>query len=212
MQYVNIYGKKRNIGKKFIETIRLSGEVPCILYGKNINIPFSTSLETFKKLVYTTPEVYWFSIQIEGEYKNIKAVKKEIQFDPISEKILHADFCKIEDSKPMTLEIPIKTFGRPIGVSKGGEYYSPIRKLKVKAIPSSFPEYIKLDVQNLDIGDRITVKELLKKEYNILHPLNTLVARVKPSRIVSTTTDHVVKSSQDEKKDLKAKEDKKIKK
>ncbi|WP_185860017.1 50S ribosomal protein L25 [Blattabacterium cuenoti] len=209
MQYVNIYGKKRNIGKKFIEPIRLSGEVPCILYGKNINIPFSTSLEIFKKLVYP-PEVYWVSIQIEGEYKNIKAVKKEIQIDPISEKILHADFCKIEDYKPITLEIPIKTFGRPIGVSKGGEYYSPIRKLKVKAIPSYFPEYIKLDVQYLDIGDRITVKDLLKKEYHILHPLNTLVARVKNSRIVST--DHVVKSSQDEKKDLQAKEDKKIKK
>ncbi|WP_185852891.1 50S ribosomal protein L25 [Blattabacterium cuenoti] len=209
MKYVNISGKKRNIGKKFIKTIRLSGEVPCILYGKDINIPFSTSLETFKNLVYTQ-ELYWVSIQIEGEEKNIKAVKKEIQFDPISEKILHADFCKIEDSHPMILEIPIKTFGRPIGVSKGGEYYSPIRKLKVKAFPSSFPKYIKLDVQSLDIGDRITVKDLLKKEYNILHPLNTLVARVKTSRIL--LTDEVVKNSQDEKKDLKSKEDQKIKK
>ncbi|WP_185866702.1 50S ribosomal protein L25 [Blattabacterium cuenoti] len=212
MQYVNISGKKRNIGKKVLETIRLSGEVPCILYGKNINIPFSTSLDTFKKLLYTQ-EFYWVSIQIEGEKKNIKAVKKEIQFDPISEKILHADFCKIEDCKPIILEIPIKTFGRPIGVSKGGEYYSPIRKLKVKAIPSSFPKYIKLDIQSLDIGDRITVKDLLKKEYNILHPLNTLLARVKTSRIISTTDD-VVKSSQDEKKDLipNPKEDKKVKK
>ncbi|AWU44989.1 50S ribosomal protein L25 [Blattabacterium punctulatus] len=183
MQYINIYGKKRNIGKKAIESIRSSGEVPCILYGKNINIPFSTSLESFKNLIYTS-KIHWVNIQIEGE--NINTVQKEIQFDPISEKILHADFCKIDQKKSIILEIPIKTFGRPIGVSKGGEYYSTIRKLKIKAIPSFFPEYIKLDISNLDIGEKITVKDIYPKGYTILHPTNTLIARVKHSRISST--------------------------
>ncbi|WP_113738429.1 50S ribosomal protein L25 [Blattabacterium clevelandi] len=183
MQYINIYGKKRNIGKKEIESIRSSGEVPCILYGKNINIPFSTSLESFKNLVYTS-KIHWVNIQIEG--KNINAVQKEIQFDPISEKILHADFWKIDKKKSIILEIPVKTFGRPIGVSKGGEYDSTIRKLKIKAIPSFFPEYIKLDISHLDIGEKITVKDIYPKGYTILHPKNTLIARVKHSRITAT--------------------------
>ncbi|AWU44441.1 50S ribosomal protein L25 [Blattabacterium punctulatus] len=187
MQYINIYGKKRNIGKKYIESIRSSGKVPCILYGKNINIPFSTSLESFKNLIYTS-KIHWVNIQIEGE-NNINAVQKEIQFDPISEKILHVDFCKIDQKKSIILEIPVKTFGRPIGVSKGGEYYSTIRKLKIKAIPSFFPEYIKLDISNLDIGEKITVKDIYPKEYTILHPTNTLIARVKHSRITTTSTE-----------------------
>jgi len=193
-----IYGKKRNIGKKAVRSIRFSGEVPCVLYGKNINIPFSTALESFKNLIHTT--LNWVNIQIEGERTNINAIQKEIQLDPISERILHADFCKIEDNKPITLEIPVKTFGMPIGVSRGGEYYSPIRKLKVKALPSYFPEYIKLDISRLNIGEKITVKDISKKEYTILHPINTLIARVKHSRTTTTTTNSS-KSSQDEKKD-----------
>ncbi|WP_185851694.1 50S ribosomal protein L25 [Blattabacterium cuenoti] len=184
MQYVNIYGRKRNVGKKAIRSIRLSGGIPCILYGKNINIPFWTFLEENLKKLVSESKIYWVSLQIEGDgKKNINAVKKEIQLDPISEKILHIDFCKIEESKPITLEIPIKTFGRPIGVSKGGEYSSFIRKLKVKALPSYFPENIELDINKLDIGDKITVKDLTTKKYTILHPLNTLLARVKPSRV-----------------------------
>ncbi|WP_317168599.1 50S ribosomal protein L25 [Blattabacterium cuenoti] len=208
-QYVNIYGKKRRIGKKAIHTIRLSGGIPCVLYGKNVNIPFWTSLEkNLKKLVYTS-EVCWVSIQIEGYDKNINAVQKEIQFDPISEKILHVDFCQIEESKPITLEIPVKTFGRPIGVSKGGEYHSPIRTLKVKAIPSYFPKYINLDISKLDIGDKIKVKDLsLTKEYTILHPLNTLLARVNSSRAI------IKEKETQEEKEIKTqeKENRKIKK
>ncbi|WP_185856262.1 50S ribosomal protein L25 [Blattabacterium cuenoti] len=204
MKYINIYGKKRNVGKKAVHSIRVSGGIPCILYGKSINtIPFWISLEeNLKKLVYTS-DVYLVNLQIEGCDKNINAIRKEIQFDPISEKILHVDFCKIEKSKPITLEIPIKYFGRPIGVSKGGEYYSPIRKLKVKAIPSEFPEFIKLDINYLDIGDRITVKDLSSKKYTILHPLNTLLARVKPSRIIKETQDE--NNNKEEKEDQKQK-------
>ncbi|WP_185851107.1 50S ribosomal protein L25 [Blattabacterium cuenoti] len=208
MKYVNINGKKRNIGKKYLKSIRLSGKVPCILYGKNMNIPFSVSLESFKEFIYTN-EVYWVILQIEGEKESIKSIKKEIQFDPINEKIIHADFFEVKENKSITLDIPIKTYGRPIGVSKGGIYSSPIRKLKINALPSFFPEYIKLNIQFLDIGDKITVKDLLGevKDYKILHPTNTLLAKVKNSRLSSTTsteiTDNDTRSLKEENKEEK---------
>ncbi|WP_185849350.1 50S ribosomal protein L25 [Blattabacterium cuenoti] len=201
MKYINIYGYKRDIGKKVVRSIRLSGKIPCILYGKNINIPFSTSLESLRKIVYTA-EVYGVILKIEGYNQSINAIRKEIQFDPVNEKILHADFYKIDKFKPIILEIPIKSFGRSIGVAKGGEYYSSIRKLKVKADPYNMPEYVKLDINSLDIGDRITVKDLHNDQYTILHPSHTLIASVKNSR---TTIKEVQEENQEGKEDKKVK-------
>ncbi|AFJ90591.1 50S ribosomal protein L25 [Blattabacterium sp. (Blaberus giganteus)] len=198
MKYVNIYGNKRKIGKKAVRSIRFSGKIPCILYGKNVNIPFSTSLENLRKIVYTA-EVYGVILKIEGYNQNINAIRKEIQFDPVNEKILHVDFYKIDKSKPIILEIPVKSFGRPIGVAKGGEYYSSIRKLKVKAYLHNIPEQIKFNINDLDIGNRITVKDLHNDQYTILHPSHTLIASVKNSR-TSTTT---IKEVQEEKEDKK---------
>ncbi|WP_185861393.1 50S ribosomal protein L25 [Blattabacterium cuenoti] len=197
MKYVNIYGHKRNIGKKEVRSIRLSGKIPCILYGKNINIPFSTSLDNLRKIVYTQ-EIYGVIIQIEGYNEKINAIQKEIQFDPVNEKILHADFYRIDKSKPIILGIPVKFLGRPIGVAKGGKYYSNIRKLKVKAIPHHMPESIQININALDIGDRITVKDLYNDQYTILHPYHTLVANVKNSR---ATINQEEKENKEEKKD-----------
>ncbi|WP_341665346.1 50S ribosomal protein L25 [Blattabacterium cuenoti] len=204
MKYVNIYGNKRNIGKKAVRFIRLSGKVPCILYGKNINIPFSIPLESLKKIVYTT-KIYGVVLKIEGYDKSINAIRKEIQFDPVNNKILHVDFYKIDQSKPIILEIPVKPVGRPIGVEKGGEYYSFIRKLKVKASPYNMPESIELNINFLDIGDRIIVEDLYNNDnkYTILHPSHTLIARVKSSRTI------IKSSPEEENKEGKEKENKK---
>ncbi|WP_185857442.1 50S ribosomal protein L25 [Blattabacterium cuenoti] len=205
MKYVNIYGYKRDIGKKAVRSIRLSGKVPCILYGKNTNIPFSTSLESLKKIIYTT-EVYGIILQIEGYDRSINAIRKEIQFDPVNEKILHVDFYKIDKFKSIILEIPIKSFGRPVGVEKGGEYHLNIRKLKVKANSHNMPEHIKLNINSLDIGDRITIEDLYNDKYTILHPSHTLIASVKNSRTI-------IKGAQEEEnQEGKEKENKKVKK
>ncbi|WP_185871207.1 50S ribosomal protein L25 [Blattabacterium cuenoti] len=196
MKYVNIYGKKRNVGKKNVRFIRISENIPCILYGKDINIPFYTASENLKK-VMRYGDIHGVNIKIEGYDKNIKAVQKEIQFDPVSDEILHVDFYKIEESKPIKLSLPVKFVGRPIGVTKGGEYYSLIRKLKIKAFPSDIPEFIKIDISSLDIGDRIIVKDLQNVKYSILDPVQTLIARVKNSRTTIKEEDN--KNKEDKK-------------
>ncbi|WP_185882520.1 50S ribosomal protein L25 [Blattabacterium cuenoti] len=186
MKYINVYGKKRHTGKKASQLIRKYGEIPCILYGKYIDrpIPFSISLDSMNKFIYQS-NIYYIILQIEGEKEKITAVKKEIQFDPVSDKIIHVDFFKINENKPIILDIPIQSVGRSIGVAKGGVYYSLIRTLKVKTLPKFCPEYIEFDISYLDIGDKIIVKDIYKnKKYIILHSMNTLIAKVKPTRTI----------------------------
>ncbi len=191
MKYITIYGKKRNIGKKYISSIRSNNYIPCIVYCKNINIPFFTLKNNLQKILYRK-EVFGFIINIEGKNNNIKAIKKEIQLNPVNNNILHVDFYKINELIPIILEIPIKFFGRPIGVTKGGEYYSPIKKLKIKALVRNIPNYIELNISHLDIGDRIYSVNLKNEKYKILNPDDTLIASVKTSRSNKITSQEEV--------------------
>ncbi|WP_185883039.1 50S ribosomal protein L25 [Blattabacterium cuenoti] len=195
MKYINIYGNKRNTGKKELRIIRSSGRIPCILYGKNMNIPFSISLDTLKKVIYRS-ELCGFIIQLEKFNENIKAIRKEVQMHPINDQILHIDFYKIDPLKSIIIEIPIKFVGRPIGVSKGGTFYSPLKKIKVKAKIQDLPDAIHIDIGNLNIGGKITVENIHNKTYQILLPMKTLIASVKISRtIIKNTTEEQDKES-----------------
>ncbi|WP_185868605.1 50S ribosomal protein L25 [Blattabacterium cuenoti] len=187
MKQVNIYGKRRDIGKKTVRFLRRSDQIPCILYGKNINIPFSISLEEIKKIIHKQ-EVYRVVITIENYEKNIHTIRKEVQFDPVNDHPLHVDFYKFDELKPVVLEIPLKYTGRPIGVSKGGLFYSPIKKLKIKSLPKNIPDYIELSTDKLDIGDKITVKHLHNEKYDILHPSNTMIVKITTSRIIAKSS------------------------
>ncbi|WP_185877479.1 50S ribosomal protein L25 [Blattabacterium cuenoti] len=204
MKYITIYGEKRNIVKK---CIRSNNKIPCILYGKNINIPFFSSLEEIKKIVFNK-KICGVIIKLkinDNQYNNIKAIHKEIQFDPVKDNILHVDFYKIEESTPIILHIPIIFIGRPIGVSKGGECFIPIKKLKIKVFPINIPEYIKIDINHLDIGNKIIIKDLKKENYTILHSYNTLLVKIKKSRKsnISQNEDNNVKEKDDKKIDKK---------
>ncbi|XOD67387.1 MAG: 50S ribosomal protein L25/general stress protein Ctc [Flavobacteriales bacterium Tduv] len=186
MNAINIQGKKReSVGKSSTRFLRNAGQVPCVVYGGKTNVQFSTPIESFKELVYTS-EVNTVIIELDADSKkigqNIEAILQDVQFHPVSDEILHADFYQLDKDKPVTLNIPIKTTGRSVGVAKGGEYSAPLKKLKIKALPVDLPDYITLDITLLEIGDRILVKELRTEKYTILHPDSTVVAAVRASR------------------------------
>ncbi|XOD69518.1 MAG: 50S ribosomal protein L25/general stress protein Ctc [Flavobacteriales bacterium AspAUS03] len=186
MNAIIIQGRKReSVGKSATRALRKAEQVPCVVYGGDTNIQFSTPVASFKKLVYT-PEVYTVVIEWDAESKKasekVEAVLQDVQFHPVSDEILHADFYQLHKDKPIILSVPIKTTGHSTGVAKGGEYSSSLKKLKVKALPADLPNHIYLDITPLEIGDRISVKDICIDKYTILHPDNTVVATVRASR------------------------------
>ena len=108
---------------------------------------------------------------------------QDIQFHPVSDKILHVDFYQIFDDKPVTMEIPVIFDGSAPGVlMSGGVLSINMRKLKVKALPSNLPDFIKANISELELGDKLLIKELKSSDYIILHPDNTVVCKVRTSR------------------------------
>ncbi|HEY9168400.1 MAG TPA: 50S ribosomal protein L25/general stress protein Ctc [Lutibacter sp.] len=185
MKSITIKGSKReSVGKVATKALRNAGKVPCVLYGGDKALHFSADETAFKNLVYT-PNVYTAKIEFDGNKYN--AILQDIQFHPVSDKILHIDFYQLFDDKMVTLAIPVQLLGTAPGIIKGGSLRFAQRKLNVRALPKDLPDFIDADISKLDIGDKLYVTELSNKNYSILHPENTVVAQVRTSRNVAKT-------------------------
>ena len=180
MKSITIQGTKReSVGKKSTKALRDAELVPCVVYGGGEPLNFSAEEKAFKGLVYT-PEAHTVSIEVDGQ--TIPAVLQDIQFHPITDKILHADFYQLADDKPVIMEVPVRITGRAKGVLAGGVLRQSFRKLRLKAIPANLPDEIVVDVTPLKIGNKLYVGDIKNDQYTFLHPDNAVVAAVKMSR------------------------------
>lgn len=180
MKSITIQGTKReSVGKKSTKALRDAELVPCVVYGGNETLNFSATEKSFKGLVYT-PEAHTVSIEVDGN--TIPAVLQDIQFHPITDKILHADFYQLADDKAVIMEVPVRITGRAKGVVAGGVLRQSFRKLKLKAIPANLPDEIVIDVTPLKIGNKLYVGDIKTDGFTFMHPDNAVVAAVKMSR------------------------------
>ena len=180
MKSITINGSQReSVGKVATKALRNAGKVPCVLYGGDKPVHFSADEKAFKNLVYT-PNVYTAKIELDGQ--TYDAVLQDIQFHPVSDKILHIDFYQLFQDKEITMNIPVRLVGSAKGVMVGGALRHNLRKLRVKALPANLPDFIEADITELQIGNKLYVTELRNDKYTLLHPDNTVVAQVRMSR------------------------------
>ncbi|MBE6339740.1 MAG: 50S ribosomal protein L25/general stress protein Ctc [Bacteroidales bacterium] len=188
MQTFDIKGSKREVGgKKAVKALRAEGKVPCIIYGEGKEgTPFAVPEADFRNLIYT-PNVYIVNVDVDGDVK--KAVLKDIQFHPLSGKILHVDFLEIRDDKAIELSIPVELQGNSEGVRAGGKLQLEMRKLIVKALPSQMPDRVVVDVTDLGLGKSKKVGELHFDNYEIVNAKSAVVVSVKMTRAARSSAD-----------------------
>ena len=187
MKEINVSGQKRtDVGKKASKLLRKEGMVPCNLYGEKKGenglpeaMAFSASIAELRKAVYT-PHVYVVNLNIDG--KEHKAIIKELQFHPTTDALLHADFYEINDTKAITVGIPVKLNGLAQGVRDGGKLNLSIRKIDVTAPYKQIPEVLEVDVTNLALGKAIKVGELSFEGLTLATPAQVVVCSVKETR------------------------------
>ena len=182
MKSITIKGSKReSVGKVATKALRNAGRVPCVLYGGGEPLHFSAPELDFSKLVYT-PNAHTVEI-ILGDDSKINAILQDIQFHPLTDKILHADFYQLFDDKEISMNIPVRLEGSAPGVIiSGGVLSRNKRKLRVKALPANLPDFITVDISKLELGNKIYTESLQNDSYSILHPDNTVVCQVRTSR------------------------------
>jgi len=189
MKTIEIKGSFRTeLGKKSSKQIRKTGNVPCVIYGKEKNIHFQAHENSFKNLVYTA-EAHLVKLSIED--KEYKAVLKDMQFHPVNDKILHADFIEIFDNKPVVINIPIKVTGDSAGVLAGGKLSIKRRNLKIKGLAKDLPEYLPIDITELKIHEGKKVGELSFDKIELLDPKKSMVLTIATSRVAQKTDEEV---------------------
>ncbi|MCE2786550.1 MAG: 50S ribosomal protein L25/general stress protein Ctc [Bacteroidota bacterium] len=180
MKSVAMFGYLRDgVGKSATKAIRNEGKVPCVLYGGSEHIHFSMYAADFKPLVYT-PNTYKVKLDLNG--KIYRAILKDIQFHPVNDSIVHADFQEINESKPVEMMIPVNLVGNSVGVRAGGKLIANSKKLRVRALPADLPDFIEVNIDNLEIGKAIKVGELSMDKITFLDTPNNPVVSVKTTR------------------------------
>ena len=189
MKSITINGSQReSVGKSSTKALRNAGKVPCVVYGGEKPVHFSADEISFSKLVYT-PDAHTVIISLDGK-EQINGIIQDIQFHPVSERILHIDFFQLFENKEINMTIPVKFSGNAPGVRlEGGLLFKNKRKLYVKALPKNLPDFISVDISNLHLNDNVTIQDLLNDNYSFIHPENMVVCQVKMSRAsLSLTT------------------------
>ena len=171
--------KRENVGKSSSKALRNQGNVPCVLYGGEKQVTFYAHENDFRKLVYT-PETFVVNLDVDG--KKTKAIMQDIQFHPVTEKILHIDFLEVFDDKPITVSLPVILSGVAIGVKNGGNLMFRRPKIITKGLVSNLPEAINIDIEHLKIGMFIYIKDVVIEGAEFLAPPNSVVVGVKTAR------------------------------
>ena len=171
--------KRASEGTKGATTLRRAKRVPCVLYGGSGTMHFSVDEPALRKLVFT-PETYRIELDIDGEKR--MALLHDKQFHPTSDAILHADFMEMSENKEAKVSLAVKLTGQSAGIKAGGILSQPLRKLRVKGLPTSLPEHLEVDITSLEINDSIHVSDLKFPGITIVERATDVVASVKMAK------------------------------
>ncbi len=177
---------RSNSGKKVSRDLRKADAVPAVLYGaakdekgKVVATSLAVTNDALRKLVYT-PDIFLVNLDIDGTV--VKAIMKDIQFHPVTDRILHVDFYQVEENTPIVMEVPVALNGLAEGVRAGGKLQLVIRKLKAKGLYSQIPEKLNIDVTSLGLGKTIKVGDLSFEGVEIMNAKEAVVCAVKLTR------------------------------
>lgn len=180
MKTIEIIGYRRaNLGKSEAAKLRDDGYVPCVLYGGDSQVHFYSPMILFRDIVYTN-EAHFVHLNIEGEES--QAILQEVQFHPVSEIILHADFLRITEDRKIKMNIPARLVGQAPGVTKGGTLVQKRSSLKVFGFPKDMPDHIDVDVSTLDFHHAIKVSDVKTEGLEFVDPKQASIAVVEVPR------------------------------
>jgi large subunit ribosomal protein L25 len=180
MKSITIEGHLRtDHGKKAARQIRSQENVPAVIYGGAQEVNFYASAKAFKPLVYTG-EFQIAEVTVDG--KMYRCILKDLQFDKVTDALIHLDLLELVDDKKVVATLPLKFTGTSVGVKEGGKLVIKIKSLKVKALPKDLVETINVDITNLALNGNIRVEDVKAPGLEIMNSPRIPIASVVMTR------------------------------
>ena len=169
--------ERKTINKRSRNSLRNEGRVPGVLYGSRMEpIQIDVTRLKINPLVFTA-KTNLISLKLDG-HEDYECVIKDVQFDPVTDEVVHFDLIGLTRGEKIQLEVPIKLLGNAVGVKEGGLLQESMHKLSIECLPKDIPQLLELEVTELNIGDSIHVSDLNFENITILNPEDTLVISV----------------------------------
>ena len=180
MKTITIEGQLRTeFGKAATRQVRSQGHVPAVIYGGAKEVNFSAPATAFKGLVYT-PNFQLADVSVDGAH--YKCILKDLQFDKVTDELIHLDLLELVDDKKVIATIPLKFTGAAKGVKDGGRFVSKIKSVKVRTLPKYLKEVIEVPVDSLEINGNIRIEDIHAPEMEILNSPRIPIASVVMTR------------------------------
>ncbi len=188
MEVIAVSGKLRtDLGKTATKAVRNEGMIPCVLYGGDEVIHFSTALKDVRDLIYT-PDFKVAELSIDG--KTYKCFVKDIQFHPVTDAVVHLDFLRLIEGVPVKVEVPLRFMGASPGVKNGGKLIQKLRRVKIKSTPEHLVGELQVDISKLELNQSIRVRDIdrVRENIDILNSPGVPVASVEVPRALRSAT------------------------
>ncbi|WP_069659354.1 50S ribosomal protein L25/general stress protein Ctc [Arcticibacter eurypsychrophilus] len=191
MKTIAISGSLRgNVGKRDAKELRYEGKVPAVLYGGKGQTHFSVLASDLKLLIFSS-DVSFVGLEIDGV--TTQAIIQDTQFHPLTDQIIHIDFLELQLDKPIVMQIPVQLTGTSPGVKMGGKLFQKLRKLRVRALPADMPQYVQVNINTLDVGHAVRVRDLDFKGYDVINTPEDTIVSVTTSRALRQAEQDAVK-------------------
>jgi large subunit ribosomal protein L25 len=174
--------ERKDFSKSETRRIRNEGYIPGVYYSKN-NQPIHINVadKAINPLVFTA-KTHLISLQLEG-HDEYECIIKDVQFDPVTDKLIHFDLLGLTKGEKIILEIPVRLMGTPVGVKEGGIIQHVMHKIEVECLPRNIPEHIVIDISDLKLGDSIHISDLNYEEIEFTDPKESMIVQVTHAKI-----------------------------
>ncbi len=180
MKSITIEGQLRTeSGKKATRQLRSQQLVPAVIYGGKSEVNFSAPIAAFKSIVYTS-EFMLANITVEGN--TYSCILKDLQFDKVSDILIHVDFLELVEDKKVVATLPLRYVGTPAGVKAGGKLVTKMKSVKVKTLPKYLKEFIDVDINGLELNENIRVQDIVSDNMEIMNSPRIPIASVTMTR------------------------------
>lgn len=180
MKSITIQGQLRTeSGKKATRQLRSQKLVPAVIYGGQSEVNFSALAADFKSIVYTS-EFMLANITVEG--KSYRCILKDLQFDKVTDALIHIDFLELVEDKKVIATLPLKYVGTPEGVKAGGKMVIKMKSIKVKTYPKYLKEFIEVDLSNLQLNENIRVENIIADNMEVMNSPRIPIASIAMTR------------------------------
>ena len=176
MKTITIEGQLRTgLGKGAARQLRSQGNVPGVIYGGAKELSFFAPSTAFKTLVYT-PSFQIAEVKLDGS--TYRCILKDLQFDKVSDELIHVDLLELVEDKKVIATIPIKFTGVSVGVKAGGRLVTKMKALKVKTLPKHLKEFIEVNIDDLELNGNIRVQDVKEEHFEIVYSPRIPIASV----------------------------------